>query len=142
MDTQTAVNLVTQTFEAAFDAARFRTFARNLLNAIDETKAFGPLQGQYIWEAFRDHVSQYWRVGTYTDPNGEKIDVLIVRLKHASSLDRARTMQRNFVARYLKERDAKDAALVATYVDGSPRIGASRWSRWRTRWRWATRGSR
>ena len=120
MDTQTAVHLVTQTFEADFDAARFRNFARNLLNTIDETKAFGPLQGAYIWEAFREHVHQYWRVGTYTDPHGEKIDVLIVRLKKPSSLERARTMQRNFVARYLKERDAKDAALVATYVDGVP----------------------
>lgn len=120
MDTQTAVNLITQTFEADFDAPRFRTFARNLLNAIDETKAFGPLQGAYIWEAFRDHVHQYWRVGTYTDPDGEKIDVLIVRLKQVTSLERARTLQRNFVARYLKERDAKDAALVAYYTDDAP----------------------
>ena len=117
MDTQTAVKLVTQTFEADFEAVRFRTFTRNLLNAIDETKAFGPLQGAYIWEAFRAHVHQYWRVGTYTDPGGEKIDVLIVRLEKPASLERARTLQRNFVARYLKERDAKDAALVAYYTD-------------------------
>jgi very-short-patch-repair endonuclease len=119
MDTETAVNLITQTFEAPFDEARFLTFVRNLLNQIDESKAFTQ-QGAYIWDAFKDHVRQYKRLGTYTDPDGLTVDVLVVRLKKASALDRARTMQRNFVARYLKERDAKDAALVAYYVDNVP----------------------
>ncbi|OQY46485.1 MAG: hypothetical protein B6242_07605, partial [Anaerolineaceae bacterium 4572_78] len=43
---------------------------------------------------------------------------MIVRLKHATALSRARTMQRNFVARHLHGRDEKDAAIVAYYSDG------------------------
>lgn len=49
----------------------------------------------------------------YTSPDGEKLDVLIVHLTTESKLERARTAIRNFVADHLKQRDGKDAALVA-----------------------------
>ncbi len=119
MDKQAAIKLITQTFDAPFDEQRFANFARNLFNQIDESKAFSQ-QGVYIWDAFKDHVRQYKRLGTYTDPEGTKIDILIVRLKKGTALSRARTMQRNFVARHLRERDEKDAAIVAYYTDGQP----------------------
>ncbi len=119
MDKQAAAKLITQTFEANFDEQHFTNFARNLFNQIDESKAFSQ-QGAYIWDAFKDHVRQYKRLGTYTDPAGTEIDILMVRLKKETALGHARTMQRNFVARYLKERDEKDAAIVAYYTDGQP----------------------
>jgi len=119
MDKQAAKNLITQTFEVPFDEQRFKRFARNLLNQIDESKDFA-YQGRYIPDAFKGHVRQYKRLGTYTDPEGETVDILIVRLKKETALSRARTMQRNFVARYLKGRDEKDAAIVAYYTDGQP----------------------
>ena len=48
-----------------------------------------------------------------TSPDDEKLDVLIVHLTNESKLERARTAIRNFVADHLKQRDGKDAALVA-----------------------------
>jgi hypothetical protein len=119
MNKQTATQLIFQTFEAPFDEQRFANLARNLFNQIDESKAFSQ-QGPYISDAFKEHVRQYKRLGTYTDPEGMNIDILIVRLKKESGLERARTMQRNFVARYLRERDKKDAAVVAYYSDNQP----------------------
>src|SRR4030042_6279301 len=113
MDKQTAVGIIRDAFESPFDKARFVDFIRNLLNKIDETKAFPIIQGHYIPESFRDCVKTYERIGTYTDLENNKIDILVVYLHKETSLQRARTAQRNFVARYLKERDEKEAGLVA-----------------------------
>jgi len=107
-----ARELVRDTFTNAFDKGRFRSFALNVLNHMDEGKA-SAWNSQYIKDAFKDHVSKYERLGTYTSPDEEKLDVLIVHLTAESKLERARTAIRNFVADHLKTRDEKDAALVA-----------------------------
>ena len=112
MNTDQARSFIEQTFTNAFDKTRFQNFTRNLLNHIDEAKAFAR-NSQYIKDAFKDHVRRFERLGTYTSPANEKLDILIVSLTTESKLERARTAIRNFVADHLKERDEKDAALVA-----------------------------
>lgn len=112
MNTQQARALVTETFPQAFDKGRFRNFAINLLNHIDESKV-SAWNSTYVKDAFKDHVKSYERLGTYTSPDKEQLDVLIVNLTVASKLERTRTAIRNFVADHLKTRDNKDAALVA-----------------------------
>jgi len=116
MDKQVAENLISNTFNRPFNESTFSNFIRNLLNDIDESKAFPYLYGNYIRHSFADHVKQYRRIGIYTDPNGEKIDVLIVHLKRGTALEHARTRQRNFIAWYLNGGRGgllRDAALVA-----------------------------
>jgi len=104
--------LIDQTFTQGFDKPRFQNFAVNLLNRIDETKAQA-WNTAYVKDAFKNHVTRYERLGTYTSPENEKLDVLIVHLTTETKLARARTAIRNFVAHHLKTRDEKDAALVA-----------------------------
>lgn len=116
MNLQEAKNLIQGTFQNQFDEQRFRIFAKNLFNDIDESKTFSH-QGQYIPDAYKDHVRQLKRIGKYTDPEGAELDVLVVSLKKDYALDRARTMQRNFIANYLKKRGEKDAAIVAYHTD-------------------------
>ena len=116
MDKQTATQLIGNTFNYPFNEGRFRNFAINLLNEMDERKGFPYISGTYIRHSFINHISKYRRLGTYTDPNGEKIDVLVVQLKNEWALERSRTMLRNFTADYLKNRGEKDAALVAYYT--------------------------
>jgi hypothetical protein len=117
MDQQAAKRLIEDTFNQPFDEGRFRHFAINLLNNVDEGKAFNWTAGAYIKDSFKDHVKKYRRLGTYTDPNGQKIDVLVSHLRNPWALDRSRATQRNFVATYLKKRGEKDAALIAYYTD-------------------------
>jgi len=112
MNTEQARALVTETFPQPFDKARFRNFAINLLNHIDESNAQA-WNSTYVKDAFKNHVSRFERLGTYTSPDDEKLDVLVVHLTTESKLERARTAIRNFVADHLKTRDEKDAALVA-----------------------------
>ena len=117
MQSDEAKRLIRETFQNGFDENRFRIFAKNLFNDLDESKAFS-YHGPYIPDAYKEHIRQYRRLGTFTDPEDAKLDVLIVNLKREAALDRARTMQRNFIAWHLKHRDEKDAALVAYHTDG------------------------
>ncbi|MFO7773408.1 MAG: hypothetical protein R6V59_05665 [Dehalococcoidia bacterium] len=67
MDRPAAVKLILDTFENSFDKARFVGFAKNLLNRIDETKAFY-IQGHYVPEIFRDHVTDLPAGITFKQP--------------------------------------------------------------------------
>ncbi len=112
MNRNQARDLVKKTFTHSFEKTTFRNFAINLLNKFDESKAFF-CNSTYVKDAFKEHVSRFERLGTYTSPESEKLDVLIVHLTNESKLERARTAIRNFVADHLKQRENKDAALVA-----------------------------
>ena len=113
MDREQARNIIISTFENSFDKEGFILFLKNLLKTFEE-KTF-VYQGNYIPDAFEQYISSLERIGKYTD-NKNEIDLLIVQLKRETSLERARTMQRNFIAWYLKGSRGgklKDAALVA-----------------------------
>ena len=122
MNRDAAIQLISQTFDNPFDEKQFGRLASNILNEVDRSKAFVSRHGNYIPQPFRDHIRQYKRPFVYTDPNGERLDVLIVRLHKTSGLERARTMQRNFISWYLKQghSEAVEAALVAFYHDDAP----------------------
>lgn len=112
-----AKNLIVNTFEKSFNEAQFTYFIKNLINNLDETKR-KEYRGQYVPDSFNDAVKHYKRIGQYKDSKNNVIDVLVVNLNRGTSLERARSLQRNFIARYLKQR-THDAALVAYYTDGS-----------------------
>lgn len=112
MDRESARKLIKNTFQNSFDKEKFIYFIKNLLNQYDESKAFH-LHGCYIPESFKNYIKIYERIGTYLDPEEKKIDIIIVYLQKETTLEHARTVQRNFIARYLKDRGEKDAGLVA-----------------------------
>jgi type I restriction-modification system DNA methylase subunit len=120
MHPDAAKTLISDTFDGAYDETRLRTFIQNLLVEPD-MKDKEHRSGQMVYESFREHVASYKRLAKYTDPNGEEMDVLAVKLKTPHKLERARTMQRNFAATYLKQpaRQGREAALVAYYADGT-----------------------
>ncbi len=114
MNREEARKTVEATFNNPFDEERFRIFINNLLPNIDLSKEF-TRSGQIVPKSYSDYITHYKRLGKYTDIKGNELDVLIVPLKNPSSLDRARTMQRNFISWYLKEHGGKDYALVSYY---------------------------
>jgi type I restriction-modification system DNA methylase subunit len=113
MDKKQAQEIVKNTFEYPFDKERFISFVKNLLNSIEEAPF--SYKGNFIPDAYDQSVSTLERIGKYTD--GEhKIDILVVKLRKETSIERARTMQRNFIAWYLngsRGGEMKDAALAA-----------------------------
>ncbi len=111
MDKTQSHKIVRETFEGIFNKDRFVYFCKNLLNTFDASRASSAVIP--IPTAYKDFISKYERVGTYTDPAKNRVDLLVVYLQRGTSLERARTAQRNFVARYLKEQNQRDAGLVA-----------------------------
>lgn len=108
------IRILEDTFDNPFDLTRYQAFARELLNQF-EAKPFLH-SGNMIPLGYRPYVALFGRVGTYTDPDGKTVDILYIRLRERGQMLRARALQRNFVARHLKNRD-KDGALVAFHVD-------------------------
>ena len=113
-----ARQLVARVLGGVFDLATFRQLIANIFPA-DSLLEDKPISGQYIPEKFRDDVASFRRLVKH-EAEGLRMDVLVVKLRSAAKLTRARFMQRNFVARYLNGGwggTEKDAALVAFYCD-------------------------
>ena len=117
MDRQQAQNLIQATFEQAFDRMRYHTFLNEVFNGQIDTTQPLVYAGDALPGTFRNHVRQVERIGIYHDPDGHEIDLLVVYLARASTLDRARTMQRNLAAKHLRD-EYKETALIAYVHDG------------------------
>lgn len=113
MDTKQAQQQIQDVFSGAFDRERYTTFLRNLLNKVEPRD--GHYTGSFVPDAYRDHVHQYWRIGKYTDPNGDELDLLVVEVTSLSKLERARSALRNFAINRLKQFN-KEASLIAFYA--------------------------
>ena len=113
MEKVQAQNIVKETLQNDFDKKRFIHFVKNLLNHIEDAPFV--YRGNTIPRAYEHCIYTFERIGKYTDGES-KLDILIVKLKKETTLDRARTVQRNFIAWYLngsRGGEQKDAALVA-----------------------------
>jgi methylase of polypeptide subunit release factors/ribosomal protein S17E len=108
MNKKQASSIIENTFNKAFNRDEFIDFAGNLFN-LRSTDYSQRSVG--IFDTYKQHVQSLEVVAKFSDGKNE-IDVLIVTLIKDTSLDKARTMQRNFVARYLSEKQG-DAAIVA-----------------------------
>ena len=114
MDKRSAISLIQDTLENPFDKRKFAYLVSNMLDHIEAAPFI--YRGNFIPDAYKPYISTLERIGKYKDREGNKIDLLIVRLKKETSLERARTMQRNFIAWYLNGSRGdvlKDAALAA-----------------------------
>lgn len=119
MNTEARI-LVEKTFEADFDRDKFREFIDRLLKDVNYAKAFSPLTGQVIRQAFREKVSSYERICQFTTADNKILDILIVNLKRDTTLERGRTGLRNFAADYLQsDRGLGKAAVLIAYVSDS-----------------------
>ena len=113
MNKQQAQQIIRDTFENSFNKSGFAGFIKNLLNWIDDAPF--TYQGNYIPDAYKQYIKTLERIGKFSDGENS-IDILVITLQKETSLERARTMQRNFIAWYLngsRGGEMKDAALAA-----------------------------
>jgi hypothetical protein len=108
MDKKQASSIIKDAFGSVFSRDKFIEFIGNLLN-LNSTDYSHRNIG--IYDTYKQHVESLEVVAKFNDGKNE-IDVLIVTLIRDTSLDKARTMQRNFIARYLSDKQG-DAAIVA-----------------------------
>jgi len=113
MKQQEAERLLNETFNNEFNSGRYVHFLSELLKGklMVHDKSLG------VNKEFEEYIKSFKKIGEYKNGRNN-IEVFAVELKRVSSLERARTMQRNFVAKWLhNEFLPKDAGLVAFYGD-------------------------
>lgn len=115
MDKAQAKILIHELFSQPFDMSRYQHFLRNLLNDFEVRN--GHYTGNYIPDAFKLQIKQYWRIGKYVDPDGEQLDLLVVQVNNLGNLERARSSLRNFAVNRLKQFE-KEASLIAFLCRG------------------------
>jgi len=120
MNSNEAKKIIEKCFENPYNEENFKDFIINIFKNNPEIKNEN-FQGTYIKNiknAFSDYVKSYKRLFKYQSPDiyQDKIDILAVNLKNSQTIQKSRTLQRNFIASYLEQRD-KDAVLVAFYSE-------------------------
>jgi len=110
MKEEETIKLIDGVFKDAFNPGRYMRFIQELF---DDFRILP--QRLPIWREFKNYIDEAYSIGTYVDGR-QTVGVLYVRLMRSTSRDRARTMQRNFIAKFLNN-EGRDAALVAFYGD-------------------------
>lgn len=104
--------ILENTFTSAFEIENFRKFIKEIFN---EPEMLPIKRHTGIWREYTDHIVSYTDIARYTDNQGKKLTVLAVELKKDKSVERARSMQRNFISKVLDTNNL-DAAIVAFYL--------------------------
>ena len=107
------IAILEETLKHSFNIDQYRKFTREFFNKIDmypESKKTG------IWREYEDQINSYYTIGKYTDSEDNGILIMAVELKNEKSVERARSMQRNFISKVLDENNL-DAAIVAFYSE-------------------------
>jgi len=109
--------LIQRTFENEFTEVHYKELVLNLFNRFDFSKEL-TLKHQFN-DAEKQSLNNFTYFGTYEDAEKKCLDVLTVELKSSSKVERARSLQRNLIGKYLKT-NLKDSALVAFYSKENP----------------------
>lgn len=98
-----------------FNIDEYKKFCMQFLNLTKDQLVL--LKEQKIgYPVYRDYVYSYFKIADYTDNDGKTMMVLAIKLINTKAAERARSMQRNLVARLLEDFSI-EAALVAFYSD-------------------------
>ena len=100
----------------AYDNSVFVNFVQEFLNDMEPV---APTAYKKVYNNFSYYVDGYYHIGNYMGSDGNKIAVFSVALRKGDSVERARTMQRNFV-KPLLENSMCAGALVAFYTLEEP----------------------
>ncbi|MFW5871560.1 MAG: Eco57I restriction-modification methylase domain-containing protein [bacterium] len=118
MNQQQAKRLLDNTFNNEFDNSRVLNFLKEFLNLSD---LYSQDKTQYIPKQFREYILGINKIGEYTDRQNKTIELLTIKLAKHWSLERARTMQRNFIAKWLANNSNEpEGAIVAFYDEEEP----------------------
>lgn len=99
-----------------YDNGVFVNFVQEFLNNVE---LVAPSSYKKVYNNFSYYVDGYYHIGNYTGNDGNKIAIFSVALRRGDSVERARTMQRNFV-KPLLENSMCAGALVAFYTLEEP----------------------
>jgi len=108
--------IIQNTLNNKFDIINYKEFIKEFFN---DLSFFDNTRYDYIWTEYANTVKSYYKIGNFIDKKQNKLIILAVELKKSTSIDRARSMQRNFISKILKDNNM-EAAIVAFYTADEP----------------------
>ncbi|MGL5278454.1 MAG: hypothetical protein ACRC8M_05140 [Cetobacterium sp.] len=112
MDEKEKLSLISSLIENRFNIERFSDFVARVLNVTVRDRK----PSTAIWKEYRNYIESYQILGDYTDKDGQKNYIIVVKTKDSKDPTRAKGKQREIIAKILREY-RKDGALVAFYND-------------------------
>jgi len=115
MDKGRAEDLLDKVFNSPYSHEKYEEFIVHLLNNVKINRADcnSFVEG---YREFSGFIENFKHFGRYKDNSGKTADILSIKLAKDNSKIRARVMQRNIIAKWLK-RTGSNCALVAFYDD-------------------------
>lgn len=112
------LQILTETFKNEFSMHTFTRFIREFFNTIEVVNP-DKKNINYLSE-YAFYIASHTHVANYVDSERNRIAIFAVELRSGNSIERARSVQRNFVSRLLNG-SGQDAAVVAFYNDNESR---------------------
>lgn len=111
MNNNEAIKLLDETFKFEFNSLKFSNFLNELFNGFyPQPKSMG------VYKEYGQQIVSMNKLGNYR--HGKKsMEIMVVRLRKGTSLDKARTMQRNVIAKWLKNGNINSALVAFTSED-------------------------
>lgn len=107
------LQILKDTFEDSFEMGRFVRFIKEFFNT--GIKIVRPdRENKHYLSEYAFYINTHTHVANYTDPKQNKLAILAVELSSGRNIERARSMQRNYVSKLISE-TKYDGALVAFY---------------------------
>ncbi|OMH20113.1 hypothetical protein AC231_04850 [Clostridium pasteurianum] len=107
------LQLLQETFESKFDIDKFKTFTREFFN---EPEMLSGRRHTGIWREYENSIISYSDIAKFKDAVGNNIIVFAVELRSEKGVERARSLQRNFISKIL-DKQGCEAAIVAFYSE-------------------------
>lgn len=107
--------ILSDCLQSPFKIENYRTFIVNFLNGTTLKPVEG-LRSAEIFAEYSYYVQGFALVGEYIDPNRNRIGIYVVKLNVGRDIEKARSKQRNFIAKLLADNNY-DAAIAAFYLN-------------------------
>ncbi len=110
-------SLFESVFTSEFDINLFISFSKEFFNDIDIVRPDKFMDDGWNWSEFNFYIKGYYHIGNFAGSDKKRIAVFAVELKDYKNIDRARSMQRNFIKKLMNAGNL-DGSIVAFYADG------------------------
>ena len=105
-----------ETLQQSFKLESFIKFSNEFFNNLELVNPEKLINDYWNWTEFSYHIGGYYHIANFIGSDGNKIAVFAVMLKDSRNLDRARSMQRNFVKKLINSANI-NGAIVAFYAE-------------------------
>lgn len=107
----------TDILTSEFNTEKFLRFSKEFFVNLDIIRPDKLMNDYWNWSEFSFHIEGFYHIANFTGNDKAKIAVFAVKLKDYKNIDRARSMQRNFVKKLMSS-SGVEGAIVAFFADG------------------------